>query len=93
MRHQRIAEGRVREKLAGRDLVVGDDPVTEANVPPDVRITQRVQPDCAGEDQDGREERPARVRDPGQQTARRRRRVRCGRGRSGPDERCHASAA
>ena len=65
MGHQGIAECRVREQLAGGDLVVADDPVTEPDVPPDVRVAERVEPHRAGEDQDCGEQCPARVRQPG----------------------------
>ena len=46
VRDQRIAERGVGEQLAGGDLVVGDDPVAEADVPPDIGIAQRIEPDA-----------------------------------------------
>ena len=61
---ERIAERGVCEQLACRDLVVGDDPVAEADVPPHVGIAQRIEPDGACEDQDRGEQRPAWVREP-----------------------------
>ena len=42
---ERIPERRVGEQLAGRDLVVGDDPVAEPDVPPDVGVAERIEPD------------------------------------------------
>ena len=64
VRNQRIAESGVREQLAGGDLMVGDDPVAEPDMPPDVRVAQRIEPDSTGEDEDRAEQRPAWVREP-----------------------------
>ena len=62
VRNQRIAECRVGEQLAGRNLVVGDDPVAEPDMPPDIRVAQRVETD--GRRSGAAPRRAARCADP-----------------------------
>ena len=93
VRNQRIAERRVGEQLAGRDLVVGDDPVAEPDVPPDIRVAQRVETDGAAQEQGRRQQRAARIRKPGEQASRRPGAAGRGWRWRGADEGCHASAA
>ena len=69
VRNQRIAEGGVREQLAGGDLVVSDDPVAEPNVPPHIRIAQGIEAHCTGEDEHSGEQGAPRVGQPCDRTA------------------------
>ena len=93
VRDQWIAECGVGEELAGGDLVVGDDPIPEANVPPDIGVAQRVETDAAGEHENRCQQGPTRIRQPGIHPAAPVGRLWCRCRFDGADQGCHSSAA